>query len=236
MRVLKRGDMDPMRGRYHEEDMAQGDIQQDYISPEDGTSSKLDVDDVLSLPTTEGEDYSPSTSSTASNVRHREGRRRKAGCYGERFPDRRVIFMLTVMQLMGILFLILVGPVSSVVMTVAWGILSALLYAFVRWAHYAGYDDTLSAGVARGLVMGSLALSILIYYEGTHGAVHEMVANSNGTKKLYDDELLSIDRFFLGWMFPDGQLSIWADGNRFIGPESVLGPFLTEILQIYYAR
>jgi membrane-associated phospholipid phosphatase len=83
--------------------------------------------------------------------------------------------------------------------------------------------------------MGSLALSILIYSEGTHGAVHEMVANSNGTKKLYDDELLSMDRFFLGWIFPDGQLSIWSDGNRFIGPQSAIGPFLTELLQIYYA-
>jgi hypothetical protein len=83
--------------------------------------------------------------------------------------------------------------------------------------------------------MGALALAILFYYEGTHGTVHEM-REREPNLKLYDDELLSMDRFMLGWLFPDGQLSLWADENRFIGPESLIGPLLTEILQISYAR
>jgi hypothetical protein len=139
------------------------------------------------------------------------------------------------MQAMGAVFLVLAGVVESVVITVVWGLLSLGLYVFIRWANHRGYNDTLSAAVARGLLMGALALSILFYYEGTHGTVHEM-REREPDLKLYDDELLAMDRAMLGWVFPDGQLSLWADENRFIGPTSLIGPLLTEILQIYYAR
>jgi membrane-associated phospholipid phosphatase len=182
---------------------------------------------VLSLPTTSH--LSPSTRRSGLQ---RSSRRKS--CYADRFPDRRVIFLLTVMQLMGFTFLFLGGFGESAVMTLLWGFLAVALYAYIRWANYQGYNDTLSAAVARGLFFGALALAILIYYEGTHGTVHEM-KEREPNKKLYDDELLDMDRFFLGWLFPDGQLSLWADQNHVIGPDSALGPIITEILQIYYA-
>lgn len=210
----------------HSSDAVERDFEEDLddeIHLDNASSINNDI--VLSL---------PATHKHLSSAPPRRNRDRKS-CYSERFPDRRVIFLLTVMQLMGFTFLFLAGLVESVVITLVWGFLSLGLYLFIRWANHRGYNDTLSAAVARGLLMGALALAILFYYEGTHGTVHEM-REREPNLKLYDDELLSMDRFMLGWLFPDGQLSLWADENRFIGPESLIGPLLTEILQIYYAR
>lgn len=209
----------------HSSDAVERDFEEDLddeIHLDNAASINNDI--VLSL---------PATHKHLSSAPPRRNRDRKS-CYSERFPDRRVIFLLTVMQLMGFTFLFLAGLVESVVITLVWGFLSLGLYLFIRWANHRGYNDTLSAAVARGLLMGALALAILFYYEGTHGTVHEM-REREPNLKLYDDELLSMDRFMLGWLFPDGQLSLWADENRFIGPESLIGPLLTEILQIYYA-
>jgi len=152
----------------------------------------------------------------------------------QQFPEGWVIFMLAVMQIMGFTFLFLVGFVEQVVTTLIWGLLALLLYIYIRWASYRGWDNCFTSGAARGLFFGALALAILFYYEGTHGTVHELKTR-DPNKKLYDNELLNMDRFFLGWLFPDGQLSLWADENEFIGPNSVMGPYITEILQIYYA-
>lgn len=209
----------------HSSDARVRDFEEDLDDEIHLDNASINNDTVLSL---------PAAHKHLSSAPPRRSRDRK-GCYSERFPDRRVIFLLTVMQLMGFTFLFLAGLVESVAITLVWGFLSLGLYLFIRWANHRGYNDTLSAAVARGLLMGALALAILFYYEGTHGTVHEM-REREPNLKLYDDELLSMDRFMLGWLFPDGQLSLWADENRFIGPESLIGPLLTEILQIYYAR
>jgi membrane-associated phospholipid phosphatase len=229
-RDFEDGDEDVMMTEHFEIDLDSGSFETG-LSINRSSSS----DAVLSLTSTAPSTHSQSAqqqSSSRSRASDRTQQRRKF--WSERFPDRRVIFLLAVMQAMGAVFLVLAGVVESVVITVVWGLLSLGLYVFIRWANHRGYNDTLSAAVARGLLMGALALSILFYYEGTHGTVHEM-REREPDLKLYDDELLAMDRAMLGWVFPDGQLSLWADENRFIGPTSLIGPLLTEILQIYYA-
>jgi membrane-associated phospholipid phosphatase len=157
----------------------------------------------------------------------------RKSCYAEEFPDRRIILLLTIMQIMGFTFITLVGFREEEVLTVLWGFLAVALYLYIRWAHWRGFSDSLSSAVARGLFMGAMALAILIYYEGTHETIH-VLKDRTPSKRLFDDELMEIDRFLLGWIFPDGQLSLWADESRFFGPTSVFGRILTEVLQIYY--
>ncbi len=153
----------------------------------------------------------------------------------EHFPDGRVIVLLAVMQVMGFSFFFLVGFVETVVIVLLWGFIAVGLYLYVRWAHYHSYNNTLSAAVCRGLLMGVFALAILLYYEGTQGTVHEL-RTRNPSHKLYDGELLNFDRYLLGWAFTDGQLALWTDTHRIFGPQSAFGPIITEVLQIYYAR
>ena len=49
-----------------------------------------------------------------------------------------------------------------------------------------------------------------------------------------DQTLQSVDAFFLGWLFPKGQLTLAIDQSTWIGPTSFAGRFLTEIFQVSY--
>ena len=44
-----------------------------------------------------------------------------------------------------------------------------------------------------------------------------------------------MDDFLLGWLFPKGQLALALDGNAYVGPATVIGKIVAEVLQILYA-
>lgn len=53
-------------------------------------------------------------------------------------------------------------------------------------------------------------------------------------KPLKDAQLIEGDSFFLGWVFPKGQLSLYLDTNGTIGPHTSWGIFINNFLQIFY--
>jgi membrane-associated phospholipid phosphatase len=53
-------------------------------------------------------------------------------------------------------------------------------------------------------------------------------------KHIRDDLLIKMDKFLLGWLIKDGQISLWIDNNKFIGPHTILGMFINNALQISY--
>lgn len=52
--------------------------------------------------------------------------------------------------------------------------------------------------------------------------------------KKKDDSIIKIDSYILGWLFKDGQLSLYLDNNNYIGPHTTLGQLINNILQIFY--
>eukprot|EP00047_Mylnosiga_fluctuans_P002584 m.225080 g.225080 ORF g.225080 m.225080 type:complete len:323 (+) comp11208_c0_seq1:21-989(+) len=65
-----------------------------------------------------------------------------------------------------------------------------------------------------------------------HAATGQAVIASG--KPLWDRELLQLDELLLGWLFPQGQLALWADANNIVNPAAIVGSLITEILQIAY--
>eukprot|EP01132_Coremiostelium_polycephalum_P008535 gene8535-10490_t len=53
-------------------------------------------------------------------------------------------------------------------------------------------------------------------------------------RELWDRELVVGDNTLMGWLFPLGQMGLFVDQSRFIGPQSFLGRFSTEIFQLSY--
>ena len=53
-------------------------------------------------------------------------------------------------------------------------------------------------------------------------------------KELKDDKLIKLDDLLLGWLFQDGQISIYIDKNNFLGPHTIFGRFINNSLQIFY--
>ena len=53
-------------------------------------------------------------------------------------------------------------------------------------------------------------------------------------KENKDNLLMKIDKYLLGWLVKDGQISLWIDNNNYIGPHTLIGEFLNNTLQICY--
>lgn len=77
------------------------------------------------------------------------------------------------------------------------------------------------------LVVLSSALPAFFFGAGGVIEAHLPVA-------LKDGALLKIDSFLLGWLLPKGQLALWLDTNSVLGPTSVLGAIITDLLTIVY--
>ena len=52
---------------------------------------------------------------------------------------------------------------------------------------------------------------------------------------LKDNQIIKGDKFFLGWIFPLGQLSLYLDKNNTVGPHTKLGMIINSFLQIFYS-
>jgi membrane-associated phospholipid phosphatase len=83
--------------------------------------------------------------------------------------------------------------------------------------------------------IGEIFLLILTFITVFHLPSH-FIASSRITyrKELKDDQLIKIDNFLLGWLFKDGQLSLYLDTNQFLGPHTTFGRFINNSLQIFY--
>jgi hypothetical protein len=83
--------------------------------------------------------------------------------------------------------------------------------------------------------VGEIILLILTFITVFHLPSHFVASSRIAIKKQKKDGLLiKIDKYMLGWLIKDGQISLWIDKNKYIGPQTVLGMFLNNALQISY--
>eukprot|EP01089_Gocevia_fonbrunei_P019820 TRINITY_DN713_c0_g1_i2.p1 TRINITY_DN713_c0_g1~~TRINITY_DN713_c0_g1_i2.p1 ORF type:complete len:403 (+),score=35.26 TRINITY_DN713_c0_g1_i2:56-1264(+) len=89
--------------------------------------------------------------------------------------------------------------------------------------------NSLSFGTyTRLLLILLLSLCMPAFFAGAGPVV------SQNNFSIYDEDLLLWDTFFLGRLFPHGQLALALDQSTLLGPNSFIGKFLTEILQLFY--
>ena len=111
-----------------------------------------------------------------------------------------------------------------------WGVLvssTTLILCYIYLTNYANYPNKWK--------IGDVLLLILTFITVFHLPSH-FIATSRITykKEITDDYLMKIDKFILGWLFKDGQVSLYIDQNNFIGPHTTFGRFLNNSLQIFY--
>jgi len=83
--------------------------------------------------------------------------------------------------------------------------------------------------------IGEIVLLVFAFITVFHLPAHFMATSRITIKKeLKDNSLLKADKFLLGWLVEDGQLSLYLDKNNFIGPHTILGRFINNSLQIFY--
>ena len=102
-----------------------------------------------------------------------------------------------------------------------------LVLCYIFLANYAAYPRKWAIGE---IILLTLTF-ITVFYLPSH-----FIASSRITyrKELKDDLLIKIDKFLLGWLFPEGQASLYLDKNNFIGPHTTFGRFINNSLQIFY--
>ena len=83
--------------------------------------------------------------------------------------------------------------------------------------------------------IGEIILIIYAFITVFHLPSH-FIASARITfkKEPKDDLLIEIDKYLLGWLVKDGQISVWIDNNKYIGPHTLVGKFLNNSLQIFY--
>lgn len=83
--------------------------------------------------------------------------------------------------------------------------------------------------------IGEIVLIIYTFITVFHLPSH-FIASARITfkKEPKDDLLIEIDKYLLGWLVKDGQISVWIDNNKYIGPHTLVGKFLNNSLQIFY--
>ena len=94
-------------------------------------------------------------------------------------------------------------------------------------------EKSLLFEVTRGIQFVLAMLSVLIYYNGSN-VVNRYRYSYRGHDMLYDSELLSMDEFLLGWLYPRGQLALYLDTQYEFGVTTQFGRFYAEILQLLY--
>ena len=76
------------------------------------------------------------------------------------------------------------------------------------------------------IIIGLLILHLPSFFLGSSRVSYE--------KENLDNILIKIDTFLLGNIFPKGQISLYLDKNKVLGPHSKLGIIMNNILQIFY--
>eukprot|EP00823_Brevimastigomonas_motovehiculus_P004290 TRINITY_DN279_c0_g12_i1.p1 TRINITY_DN279_c0_g12~~TRINITY_DN279_c0_g12_i1.p1 ORF type:complete len:544 (-),score=120.20 TRINITY_DN279_c0_g12_i1:144-1775(-) len=78
-----------------------------------------------------------------------------------------------------------------------------------------------------------LPLSVPVFFEGSN-IINRARYKQVGGDMLYDLAFLRLDDFFLGWLYPKGQMALWLDNSSILGPTTTLGCWMVEIFQIMY--
>lgn len=86
--------------------------------------------------------------------------------------------------------------------------------------------------IRRIIFFFALAVSPALFHGATGKAVIGMGRSGQGS--LWDEALLGLDSLFLGWLFPQGQVALWAQDSAWLAPDKALGRFVTEVLQTTY--
>lgn len=83
---------------------------------------------------------------------------------------------------------------------------------------------------------GEIVLIILTFLTVSHLPCHFISASriSFYSEEKKDNLLVIIDNYLLGWLIKDGQISLWIDNNNYIGPHTLIGMFINNLLQICY--
>lgn len=79
----------------------------------------------------------------------------------------------------------------------------------------------------RFLLFASLSVHIVAYYRTGSSICY--------ISKKYDEYFVKGDTFFLGWLFPRGQMAIWLDQNQYLNPQTYLGIRLNSLMIIFYS-
>ena len=87
--------------------------------------------------------------------------------------------------------------------------------------------------VTRGIQFVLAMLSVLIYYDGSN-VVNRYRFAQRGESMLYDPQLLKMDEFLLGWLYPRGQLALYLDTQMTFGVTTQIGRIYAEVFQILY--
>jgi len=83
--------------------------------------------------------------------------------------------------------------------------------------------------------VGEIILIILTFITVFHLPSHFVASSRIAIKKqARDDLLIKMDKYLLGWLIKDGQISLWIDSNEYIGPQTILGMFINNTLQVSY--
>ena len=83
--------------------------------------------------------------------------------------------------------------------------------------------------------VGEIILIILIFIAAFHLTSHFVASSRIEIKKQAKDNLLiKIDKYLLGWLIKDGQISLWIKNNKYIGLQTILGMLMNNALQISY--
>ena len=104
---------------------------------------------------------------------------------------------------------------------------TTLILCYIYLSYYACYPNKWKIGDILLLIL----TFITVFYLPSHFIATSRIVYK---KEITDDTLIKIDKFLLGWLFKDGQVSLYLDRNNFIGPHTIFGGFLNNMLQIFY--
>ena len=140
-------------------------------------------------------------------------------------PTQKMFFISSIISSLLTLYLLF-----DFVPEIFYGIMvssTTLILSYIFLSKYAAYP--------RKWQVGEILLLILTFITVFHLPSH-FIATSRITfrKELKDDQLIKFDNLLLGWLFQDGQVSLYIDKNNFLGPHTTFGRFLNNSLQIFY--
>lgn len=127
--------------------------------------------------------------------------------------------LLLLAVLIGPVYALLAGSVVAVWPSLALSLVTLGVAGMSRWRETRGGKTTLALLLAAG---------VPIHYAATATVYQRLLV------PLQDDALAAVDRGLLGWLWPEGQLSIWIDRSSWIGPTTPLGRVVSELLQVSY--
>ena len=141
-------------------------------------------------------------------------------------PAQKMFFVSTFISSIYVIYLLIYFvPESFLDLLVS---ATTLILCYIYLSYYANYSNKWKKG--------DILLLILTFITVFHLPTHFVASSRIAYKKeiINDDSLIKIDKFLLGWLVKDGQVSLYLDQNNFIGPHTTLGKFLNNSLQIIY--